>query len=295
MVEKFNNHKKQALFIGRWQPFHNGHKWLIDKALVEGKNVCIAIRDTEISDKNPYNVEQRKEMIKRIYNDKVKTITIPDIESIRIGRNVGYEVIEEDPPEHIGNISGTNVREKKETSVHPEVEHYVKLLKSTIWLTGLPCSGKTSIAIRLKEEIENKGYNVVHIDGDHMRAKLNEDLGFSHEHRKENLRRIAHISQLFNDHGNIVIASFITPLNDLRKMIYEIIDDIKTVYLKCPLEVCEARDVKGMYAKARAGEISEFTGVSAPFEEPENPHMVLNTAGNDIETCVEQILTTLKL
>ncbi len=158
----YNAHKKHALFIGRWQPFHNGHKYIIDNAFAKGENVCIAIRDTEISEKNPYTVMQRMEMIRRVYGDKIKTIVIPDINSINIGRKVGYDVNRVDPPSDIEKISGTNVRAGKDDNVHPEVAEYIKLLHTTLWLTGLPCSGKTTLAKRLKEELDNRGYKAVH-------------------------------------------------------------------------------------------------------------------------------------
>ena len=172
-------HKRHALFIGRWQPFHNGHKYLVDQALSQGKHVCVAIRDTEISVKNPYTVEQRIEMIERVYGDTVKVVIIPDIESINIGRKVGYDVNRIDPPENIAQISGTGVRAGTDSNIPSEVAEYIDSLKTTLWLTGLPCSGKTTLAKKLKEELDNRGYKTVHLDGDDVRGKLNEDLGFS--------------------------------------------------------------------------------------------------------------------
>lgn len=291
----YNAHKRFAMFIGRWQPFHDGHKFLIDKAMADGENVCVAIRNTEISEKNPYTVEQRAEMIRRVYGDKVEIIVIPDIKSINIGRKVGYDVNRIDPPDNIGKISGTNVRAGKDTSVPEEVADYIKTLRTTLWLTGLPCSGKTTIAKRLKEELDNRGYNAVHLDGDDVRGKLNADLGFSAEDRKENLRRIAHVAKLFNESGNFVIASFVSPTNEYRKMIKEIIGNFKLVHINCSLKACEKRDVKGMYKRARLGEISEFTGVSAPFEVPDDADIVVDTEKNDVETCVSEILKELKI
>ncbi|MBW2965638.1 adenylyl-sulfate kinase [Candidatus Woesearchaeota archaeon] len=291
----FNEHKRHALFIGRWQPFHNGHKYIIDKAIEQGENVCIAIRNTEISEKNPYTVAQRIEMIRRVYGDKVSSVVIPDIKSINIGRKVGYDVNRVDPPADIEKISGTNVRAGKDDNVHPEVADYIKLLSTTIWLTGLPCAGKTTLAKRLKEELDNRGYKSMHLDGDDVRDKLNKDLGFSPEDRKENLRRIAHVSKLFNGNGNIVIASFVSPTNELREMIKEIIGNFKLCFVNCSLETCEKRDVKGMYKKARNNEIKEFTGVSAPFEEPENSDIIVDTELMDVESCVKEILETLKI
>lgn len=304
MKEKFNDHKKWVMYPGRWQPLHNGHLTIINKSIEEGKNVWIAIRDTEISDSNPYTAAQRLEMIKRafgsLYGSRVIATVIPDIEGIRYSRGVGYFVEEIQVPKDVAQISATNVRNGLENRVHNHVANYLNLLQSTIWLTGLPCSGKTTLANRLKEELNNSpGYRPVMFDGDIIRGKgrLNEDLGFSEEHRLENLRRIAHLSKIFNDNKSTVIASFVSPTEDLREYIKNIIgpDRFKLVYLKCPLEICEQRDVKGMYQKARSGEIPDFTGVSAPFEEPKNPAVTVNTDKDDIETCVNQILDELKV
>ena len=292
---KYNGHKKYALFIGRWQPFHNGHKYLIDEALAKGEYVCVAIRDTEISEKNPYTVDQRAEMIRRVYSDKVEIIVIPDIQSINIGRNVGYEVNRIDPPSDIEKISGTNVRAGKDGNVPKEVADYIKLLRTTLWLTGLPCSGKTTLAQRLKEEMANRGFKAVHLDADDIRGTLNADLGFSSEDRKENLRRIACVAKLFNENGNFVIASFVSPTDELREMVKNIIGNFKLVFVKCSQKACEQRDVKGMYKKARNGEIKDFTGVSAPFEEPANPDIVVDAESNNVEDCVREMLDTFGL
>ncbi|MFH1594014.1 MAG: adenylyl-sulfate kinase [Candidatus Omnitrophota bacterium] len=291
----YNAHKRYALFVGRWQPFHNGHKYLVDQALAKGKHVCIAIRDTEISEKNPYTVKQRMEMIWRVYGDRVKSIVIPDIESINIGRKVGYDVVRVDPPKSIAKISGTNVRAGKDSNIPPKVARYIKTLRTTLWLTGLPCAGKTTLAKRIKAELDNRGYNTTHLDGDDVRNALNENLGFSVEDRKENLRRIAHVAKLFNKSGIFVIASFVSPTIELRGMVKKIVGNFKLVYVKCNLDECERRDVKGMYKRARRGEIAQFTGVSAPFEEPKTANIVIDTKKNDIETCVEHIIKKLNV
>ena len=290
----YNSHKRYAMFIGRWQPFHNGHKYLIDQALAQGQNVCVAIRNTEISNKNPYTVGQRMEMLRRVYGDKAMATVIPDITSINIGRNVGYEVNRIDPPEHIERISGTNVRAGKDGSVPPEVAEYIKALRTTLWLTGLPCAGKTTLGKRIKEELDNRWYKAIHLDGDDVRDKLNADLGFSPEDRKENLRRVAHVARLFNENGNFVIASFISPSNELRRMVGDIIGNFKLAYVKCSLETCEKRDVKGMYERARKGDIKQFTGISAPFEEPDTADIIVDTENNSLEDCVKQILEVMK-
>lgn len=291
----YNGHKRYAMFIGRWQPFHNGHKYLIDHAITQGQDVCIALRDTEISEKNPYTIDQRAEMIRRVYGNKVKIAVIPDIASINIGRKVGYDVNRIDPPKQIEKISGTNVRSGIDNNVPTEVSEYIKTLQTTLWITGLPCAGKSTLARGIKEELDNRGYKAVHLDGDDLRGKLNADLGFSVKDRKENLRRVAHIAKLFNENGNFVIASFISPSNQLRQMVADIVGNFRLVYARCSLETCEKRDVKGMYKKARSGEIREFTGVSAPFEEPDNDSIVVDTENNNLEDCVKHILKEMKI
>ena len=168
--------------------------------------------------------------------------------------------------------------------------HGDKPLRMTLWLTGLPCSGKTTLAKKIKEELSNRSYRAVHLDGDDVRGALNEDLGFSPEDRKENLRRVAHVARLFNQNGHFVVASFISPTDELRRMVKQIIGDFKLVYLRCGLEACEARDVKGMYRRARLNEIPAFTGISAPFEEPRNPDLTVDTQRKNIDECVGEIL-----
>ena len=160
----------------------------------------------------------------------------------------------------------------------------------TIWLTGLPCSGKTTISRELRKELIKQGRRIVCLDGDNVRKRLNADLGFSKKDRKENLRRISHVAQLFNENKNMVIASFISPTNEYRKMIKEIIGNLKLIYVKCSVEECEKRDVKGMYKKARAGKLKGFTGVSAVFEEPEDADLVVDTEKDNLGDCVKKII-----
>jgi len=159
-----------------------------------------------------------------------------------------------------------------------------------LWLTGLPCSGKTTLAKRLKEVLDKRGLRVVHLDGDDLRNKLNADLGFSSQDRKENLRRAAHICNLFRDSGTFVIASFVSPKEEYRLMVKDIIGHFKLVYVKCSPQVCKERDVKGMYAKARKGEIVEFTGESSLFEEPAHADIIVDTEHHSIEECVHNLL-----
>lgn len=166
-------------------------------------------------------------------------------------------------------------------------------LDMTLWLTGLPCSGKTTLGKRLKDELDRAGYRTMHLDGDDLRGALNQDLGFSPEDRKENLRRAAHVARLFNQNDTFVIASFVSPTDELREMAREIIGNLKLVYLKCDLSVCEERDTKGMYKRARLNEIPEFTGVSAPFEEPKDPYLIVDTQHKNVEECVKEVLEAL--
>lgn len=161
-----------------------------------------------------------------------------------------------------------------------------------IWFTGLSGSGKSTVAIALERELHQRGLLCRILDGDNIRSGINNNLGFSAEDRVENIRRIAEIGKLFVDTGIITIAAFISPNNDLRKMASDIIgkDDFKEVYISTPLEECEKRDVKGLYAKARKGEIKNFTGISAPFEAPENPAISLDTSKLSLKESVDHLL-----
>lgn len=160
----------------------------------------------------------------------------------------------------------------------------------TIWLTGLPCSGKTTIAQGLEKRLNQMGFNVAHLDGDDVRKKLNEDLGFSEKDREENIRRVSYVAQLFNEKNNLVIASFVSPLNSYRELTKKIIENLIMIYVKCSLEECEKRDVKGMYKKARLGKIPDFTGISSPFEEPKEYDLFVNTENNSVNYCINKIL-----
>ena len=282
--------KRVALYIGRWSPVHEGHKWLIDRALEQGKNVCIGIRDTDVCEKDPYTYKQRERMWRKVYGDKVDIMRFPDIESINIGRKVGYEINREDPPEDIGNVSATRARAGEMGLVPEETRSYAKLLESTIWLTGMPCSGKTTILEKAKPRFEDAKCNVVHLDGDVLRHGLCADLKFSDEDRAENLRRVAYLAKMFNDRKTTVLASFVSPTNELRDMVKSILGDkLVLVYVKCSAAECAKRDVKGMWAKAIAGEITGFTGHDAPFEVPEDADLVINTQDMTLEESVEAL------
>ena len=161
-----------------------------------------------------------------------------------------------------------------------------------VWFTGLSGSGKSTIAIALERELQKRGLLCRILDGDNIRSGINNNLGFSPEDRVENIRRIAEVGKLFVDTGIITIAAFISPNNELREMASRIIgkDDFVEVYVSTPIEECERRDVKGLYAKARRGEIKEFTGISAPFEAPEHPALSLDTSKLSLEESVNRLL-----
>ncbi len=166
---------------------------------------------------------------------------------------------------------------------------------ATIWLTGLSGSGKSAIAFALEEALLARGVAAYVLDGDNVRFGLNRDLGFSPEDRTENIRRIGEVCRLMYDAGLVVIAAFISPYRADREGVRALHPDdgFIEVHLDTPIEVCEARDVKGLYAKARAGEIPEFSGVSAPYEPPESPELRLDTGQVDLVACVDAILAHL--
>ena len=161
-----------------------------------------------------------------------------------------------------------------------------------IWFTGLSGSGKSTLAIALEGELYKQGILCRILDGDNIRSGINNNLGFSEADRTENIRRIAEVSKLFVDCGIVTIAAFISPTHALRRMASEIIgeDDFLEVYVSTPIEECERRDVKGLYAKARRGEIKEFTGISSPFEAPEHPFISIDTSRQSLADSVKVLL-----
>lgn len=191
--------------------------------------------------------------------------------------------------------------EKKATNIYPifdrmmsrdDKEQLLRQRGMMLWFTGLSGSGKSTVAIALERELHSRGLLCRILDGDNIRSGINNNLGFSAEDRVENIRRIAEVGRLFVDTGIITIAAFISPNNQLREMAAEIIgkDDFVEVFVSTPLEECEKRDVKGLYAKARRGEIKNFTGISAPFEAPEHPDITLDTSKLPVEESMKILL-----
>ena len=161
-----------------------------------------------------------------------------------------------------------------------------------IWMTGLSGSGKSTVAIGVERELHRRGILCRILDGDNIRAGINSNLGFSAEDRKENIRRIAEIGKLFVDTGIVTIACFVSPTTELREMARQIIGekDFREVYIATPIEECERRDVKGLYARARRGEVKDFTGISAPFEAPTHPDLSLDTSQMTLKQEVDAVV-----
>lgn len=161
-----------------------------------------------------------------------------------------------------------------------------------IWFTGLPCSGKTTLALALEKALFAKGFHCQVLDGDNVRCGINNNLGFSIHDRLENIRRIAEVSKLFVSAGIITINAFVSPTNEIRSLAQSIIgkDDFIEVFLNPTLAICEQRDIKGMYKKARAGQIQDFTGINAPFEIPDNPDIEIQTDNQSIENSLDLLL-----
>lgn len=168
-------------------------------------------------------------------------------------------------------------------------------LGKVVWFTGLSGSGKSTIAIGVEQALFAAGFFPQVLDGDNIRTGINNNLGFSLEDRQENIRRIAEVAKLYANSGIIVLCSFISPTEEIRALAKTIIgeDDFLEVYVNTPIEVCEARDVKGLYAKARNGEIKGFTGIDSPYEPPSVPFVDLKTDGRLITECIEEVILSL--
>jgi adenylylsulfate kinase len=166
----------------------------------------------------------------------------------------------------------------------------------TVWLTGLSGSGKSTIAVDLEKRLWERGIRAYILDGDNVRHGLNKNLGFSPADRTENIRRIGEVAKLFTEAGVVALTAFISPYRADRDQVRAIMaaGDFVEVHVDCPVEVCEQRDVKGLYKKARAGEIKEFTGISAPYEAPTKPELTINTAGQSVEASAKQIMAYLE-
>ncbi|MBP9925891.1 MAG: adenylyl-sulfate kinase [Cyclobacteriaceae bacterium] len=167
----------------------------------------------------------------------------------------------------------------------------ISLDGTVIWFTGLSGAGKTTIAVALKNKLEARSQAVYLLDGDQLRAGLNADLGFSDKDRSENIRRAAEVARLFAKEGNCVLATFISPFKTDRKIARQIAGNHRfiEVFVSCPISICEKRDVKGLYKKARAGLITQFTGIDSPYEKPDRPDVIIHSAEQTVEEAINLI------
>ena len=190
-------------------------------------------------------------------------------------------------------VSSRNIHPIHDRMINRSIRESILSQKGGVyWMTGLSGSGKSTIALGLEKALVSREYHAVVLDGDNIRNGINSDLSFSVEDRKENIRRIAEITKLFCNTGFITITSFISPTREIRDYAKSIIgeDDFYEIYINTPLEICEQRDVKGLYKKARSGEIINFTGIDSPYEAPENPYLEIKTAGLTVDESVELVL-----
>lgn len=184
--------------------------------------------------------------------------------------------------------------------IHPQAfkvtqSQRIKRLHQTprlIWFTGLSGSGKSTLANAVESQLFEKGFHTYLLDGDNIRTGLNQDLGFWDEDRRENIRRIAEVSKLMMDSGAIVLSAFISPFLKDREMIAELVgaENFLEIFVDCPIEVCEQRDVKGLYAKARKGIIKNFTGIDSPYEKPENPAVHIHSDEDELDVSIQKVL-----
>ena len=294
--------KKTSLIIGRWQPWHEGHRALFLAALGKAERVMIGVRHTYQTDKkNPFTFEEVKEFIDRDLSSdfagKYDVIQLPNITNLVYGRDVGYKVEKISFEEDIEKISATQVR--KSMNLTP-VNHIVDVKERTkrfgheggiIWFTGLSGSGKSTLARALERKLFDKGYNVYMLDADNVRERLNSNLGFSNEDRNENIRRVGEVASLFAEAGFIVLCAFISPFKEDRKRAFNAHPkNFHEIYLSADISTCEDRDPKGLYKKAKTGEIENFTGISSPYEEPLNPDIRISTIDVKPDIAVDKII-----
>ena len=191
----------------------------------------------------------------------------------------------------------TNIFPTDKILLRADKEKLLQQQGIALWFTGLSGSGKTTIAIALEQELNKRGLLTQILDGDNIRAGINNNLGFSEADRTENIRRIAEITKLFVNCGVITICCFVSPTEEIRNLAKKIIgtSDFVEVFVNTPLETCEQRDVKGLYAKARKGEIKDFTGISSPFEAPKNPEIEVKTNELTVQESVKRIIEKLEI
>lgn len=297
-----NKKLKTALIIGRWQPWHKGHRELFLAALKRAERVAIGVRSTHATDeKNPFTFEEVSKYINEDLSEeflgKYEIINLPNITNIIYGRDVGYTVEEISFDSEVESISATQVRASMNiTPTENDVSSKERFKRSghkggILWLTGLSASGKSTLARKAERYLFDKGYNVIMLDGDNLRYGLNYNLGFSNEDRHENIRRASEVANLFSSSGYIVIAAFITPTFKDRELARKCSsNEFFEVFISASLKECESRDPKGLYKKARLGEIKNFTGIDSVYQEPKNPDIVINTEDLEEDESLDSLL-----
>ena len=292
--------QKTALIIGRWQPWHKGHRKLFEVALDRAERVLIGVRHTHASDeKNPLSFDEVKDFIdndlKKNYTGKYDIIDLPNITNIIYGRDVGYNVEKISLGDDVEKISATQIRKSMNlTPVGHDIVTHERTKRfghqgGVLWFTGLSGSGKSTLARGLERKLFDRGYNVYMLDADNVRNGLNSNLGFSEEDRNENIRRVGEVAAIFSQAGFLVLSAFISPFNKERKKVSEMQNqNFHQVYLAADLKTCEDRDPKGLYKKARLGEIRDFTGIDSPYEVPEKPDLIVDTKKLNIDDSVEK-------
>ena len=192
--------------------------------------------------------------------------------------------------------TNNNVVWHQATVTRPRRERLFGHKSVVLWFTGLSGAGKSTIAHSVEERLHQSGCHTFVLDGDNVRHGLCRDLGFTKTDRSENIRRIGEMVRLFLESGVIVLTAFISPIRQDREWVRALVpaEDFIEVYCRCPIEVCEDRDAKGLYRRAKAGEVKEFTGISSPYETPENPELVLDTNLHTLDECVEMVMALLR-
>ena len=195
----------------------------------------------------------------------------------------------------------SNIKNKNTKWFEPTIKRIHRERKNKhkgmiLWFTGLSGSGKSTLSNSLEEKLHKLSMKTYVLDGDNVRKGLCNDLGFSEDDRVENIRRIGEVSKLMMDAGLILMSAFISPFRSDRRIVRKLVEkgNFIEIFVDAPLDVCESRDVKGLYKKARSGEIKDFTGISSPYEKPENAELVVNTSCHSVEDCVEKIIKYLK-
>jgi adenylylsulfate kinase len=250
-----------ALYIGRFQPPHQGHFACIRWILQKHEQCLVLVRDTSKDEKNPFSLRSRIKILREEFkNEAVIVKSIPDIDTAYIGRDVGYGLIQLEP--ELERIRATDIR----TKMYERGKGFV------VWFTGLPSAGKTTIAAALVKKLQAHGLRIEHLDGDTFRKNISADLKFSDEDRRENIRRAGFVAEALCKQGIGVIASFISPHRDVRDALKQQIPRFFEVYVNTPLEVCMQRDVKGLYR----AKTSNMTGIDSIYEPPIAADITIN-------------------